>query len=291
MRLAKNKPSLPPLVEAGKRGRALVVEADLIALTERRDPNVIFWKPGWFQEFGLKIPQGVTHLWVARFVSEPRRSQLISVAQSRGVEIWDCVIGELVRKLGFFWEDGSNRAPLSAASNGNSPRDTSEDGLFLSSDGRRRSAIERVRVEWSSEEEDLKDHGFAHDSEDDQIDGGAKNQSSQQDRIRSAVHKRFLTRRLKLLKAAHARVKARANGEVPASRVEVITSQKSIKRREISVDQLRGLAEFDRLVFLFYLGDNGGPPRPLTAVAKEFGLPEPNARRLVERVQNAVSGQ
>lgn len=103
----------PPDAEARstkqKKGKVLVVEADYFALTSRIDPNVTFWdtNTAWKKR---AIPRGITHLWISGHAMPEVRDRLEEEALDRKIEIWNCSLFELRRRLMPFWNEPRNRS-------------------------------------------------------------------------------------------------------------------------------------------------------------------------------------
>ncbi|MFH0890862.1 MAG: hypothetical protein V1856_02425 [Candidatus Liptonbacteria bacterium] len=265
-------------------GRILVVQADNLGLTTRVDPNVIFWDARRART-ETRIPKGITHLWISDHVPGAIEQALLDQAEERRIVVWTCLLGELIRRLLRFWADPSNRSLLRAAE-GEEEGGSSGHGyayhpnsLGIEDAGEvfslNRSTIERVV---SKQLTGLDGHGVYPRAQEDLDSEHPRPAFSGVRRGHPPPAKRLRLLRIAAKRAA--RAKTAAGTEKPAT-----NSGGAVREKRVSIPaSVRNLPEFDRQVIEFYLGGNG-QPRSLTEVAREFGLPEVNVQRVIERTR------
>jgi hypothetical protein len=286
---AKNVDLSPEVVRKQKlQGQVLVVDADYFALTIRIDPNVIFWMPGQSSVDSV-IPSGVRYIWISKWTAPEIRIALRAQAKERGIEIWECVIGELIRRLIPFWKEPANRSlirpvqpkedavdELDQMSSYQSRDDASDAGLIGESFNLRSVITENSSQNLGADEEEL-----AEEKENRQL-------------------QKAKDRRLKLLKKSAARVAAQRfqaqalpakkvskPGRLPQHMPEPSERIKVIKPSPVLFQELAKLPVFDRKVFCFHfgLGDSVVSVIPsIERTVSEFKIPAVNVQRILKRV-------
>lgn len=275
--------------------KVLVVQADYFALTSRRDANVIFWKANEAQAPEAQIPKKVTHLWLAAFVSDGTRASLLSQAKEREIEVWDCTLSELRRRLLAVWADDTNRSiidPVDPDLGVVSGLPDLEVSIVHHEPSFDLVNINRSRIDaLASRTSEFEEHEEEDSSEEEATPRRRRK------RILT-LNDKFLIERMKKLRKAARKFQARKNGKVvdittrtvrrKSSRPQPATPTKELQPPNV-VATLQKLPDLDRMVYSMVHGLTADhQPIPPSKVAVEFGLPESLINRIVERVRQKL---
>lgn len=254
----------PPVTVANgslKASKVLVVEADYFALTSRIDPNVIFWGANDLRSH-QEIPEKITHLWLAPTVTEGDRRNLTEQAKARGIHVWACLVGELRRRLLPFWAEDRNRSIAD-------PVDPFGGHVRIPGV---EAELDRLRARLPALHE-ARDRAIAN----------------------QAIAKKVGIESRKKADPNNPRKRGRPSGKVvpiretptpTALEASVVTApvHKTPPSPEVAA-ALSELPNLERKVFeMTYGTNNGDMPRPTKEVAGEFGIPEANVERILNRV-------
>lgn len=274
------------------RKKVLVVQADYWALTDRIDPNVIFWNPGFARNGVPSIPEGITDVWLSKHLSMQHEVALSEQAKSRGVKVWRCSIGELRHRLYPVWALPENRSLVSPADSGDDLPSDLLDSVHPA-DEVETSVLSQVskyvspiwgRPIFAEEEAEAPADRTGEDEE--AIPAIPK------------TRKARLVRQMAILKQAHRRHqrKQKSLPQLEASQEELVVPVLSSEEPSASgpvgdsliSTALGQLPMFEREVFVFHYTKTS---IDCEATAREFGLPLANTQKLVERVWGRLQKQ
>jgi hypothetical protein len=289
----------PPVVnmeapKTGSKARVLVVEADYFPLTCRIDPCVIFWKPGVATPT-TRIPKGISHIWISQHALKAIRQNLLGQAIAQGIVIMRCPLGELRRRLLPFWGDPRNRSLILPADSGdnNLPEPIRDLEFFEDNSTFPIGGLSRSIIDTIVEKVNATTLGEAETP--------IIEKESELEVIKETSH---LQKRRRLLKLAANRVKKRqAEGKPATKSTEVLPAAPILRLVSPQVVRQQPQADFvyilsqlpahDRLVYEFYygLGEGKGRQATFAEVSSEFGLPQDNVKKIIERVQRKLGLQ